>query len=107
MAHSKPIPPLSLTIQGYGTNGEGVARLPDGMAVFLPGAMKGETCLVQVDKVGRQAAWGHVLQVETPSPFRIESLTGRASTSLKAAHLIKKRPKSMTDSGRQKYRGTT
>ena len=73
MAHSKPIPPLSLTIQGYGTNGEGVARLPDGMAVFLPGAMKGETCLVQVDKVGRQAAWGHVLQVETPSPFRIES----------------------------------
>ena len=32
---AKKLPTLSLTIQGYGTNGEGVARLPDGMACFV------------------------------------------------------------------------
>ena len=64
-------PPLPLTIQSYGTNGEGVSRLPDGMACFVAGALKGENCLVQLDKVGKSAAWGHVTQVLEPSPARI------------------------------------
>ena len=63
-------PPLLLSIQGYGSDGEGVARLPDGMTCFVTGALKGETCLVQLDKVGKTCAWGHILEVQTPSPVR-------------------------------------
>ena len=65
-------PPLSLLIQGYGSDGQGVAHLPDGMTCFVSGALKGEVCLVQLDKVGKTCAWGHVLEVQEPSPARLE-----------------------------------
>ncbi len=64
-------PPLSLAIQGYGSDGEGVARLPDGMTCFVAGALKGEVCLVGLDKVGKACAWGHVIEVKEPSPARL------------------------------------
>ncbi len=73
MKKQRPLPALSLTIHGYGANGEGVARLPDGMTCFVSGALRGERCLVQLDKVGKSSAWGHVDEVEIPSPQRIES----------------------------------
>lgn len=63
-------PPLELVITGCDAYGAGVSRLPDGMAVFVAGALKGEKCLVQLDKVGRSAAWGHVLEILSPSPAR-------------------------------------
>lgn len=66
-------PPLSLDIHAYGSNGEGVSRLPDGMACFVSSALKGERCLVQLDKVGKAAAWGHAVKIETPSPARLIS----------------------------------
>lgn len=72
MKKSKLPPPLSLPIQGYGSEGQGVARLPDGMTVFVTGALRGETCLVQLDKVGKTCAWGHVTAVESPAPARRE-----------------------------------
>ena len=49
-----------------------MARLPDGMTCFVSGALKGETCLVQLDKVGKTCAWGHVTAVESPSPARLD-----------------------------------
>lgn len=58
-----------LTIEGYASDGAGVARL-DGRVVFVSGGIRGETCRVFIDKVGRSATWGHVVQVETPSPVR-------------------------------------
>ncbi|NCE63414.1 23S rRNA (uracil(1939)-C(5))-methyltransferase RlmD [Pseudoflavonifractor sp. 524-17] len=58
-----------LVIEGYASDGAGVARL-DGAAVFVQGALKGETCQVYLDKVGRSAIWGHMVEVETPSPAR-------------------------------------
>jgi 23S rRNA (uracil1939-C5)-methyltransferase len=61
---------LPLTIEGYGSNGEGVARLPDGMACFVEGALRGETCQVRLDKVGRSCAWGTALEATVPSPAR-------------------------------------
>lgn len=64
--------PLSLTIQGYGSNGEGVSRLPDGMTCFVQNALREEKCLVQLDKVGRSCAWGHTAKVLEPSPARLE-----------------------------------
>lgn len=66
-----PATPVTLTIDGYGTGGEGVARLPDGMACFVTGALKGETCSVRLDKVGKSAAWGHAEKVLSPSPARL------------------------------------
>lgn len=54
---------------GYASDGAAVARV-DGMAVFVPGALRGETCRVTVDHVGHRAAWAHVDQVVVPSPQR-------------------------------------
>jgi len=67
-----PLPRLALDIRGYAAEGQGVASLPDGMTCFVSGALAGEQCLVQLDKVGKSAAWGHVTQVLTASPDRIE-----------------------------------
>lgn len=58
-----------LRIEGYGSAGEGVARL-EGQAVFVKGALAGEVCQVQLLKVGKSAAWGRVTQVLTPVPSR-------------------------------------
>ena len=60
---------VSLRIGGYGSAGEGVARL-DGQAVFVRGAIPGELCEVQLLKVGKTAAWGRVARVLEPSPAR-------------------------------------
>jgi len=69
----KPLPPpLPLSILGFGSDGQGVARLPDGMTCFVAGALPGETCLVALDKVGKSMAWGHVKKILEPSPDRVE-----------------------------------
>lgn len=60
-----------LTIEGYGSDGEGVARLSDGMTCFVTGAIKGETCRVKLNKIGRSCAWGEVDQALEPSPSRV------------------------------------
>lgn len=66
-------PILPLTIEGYGSDGEGVAHLPDGMTCFVTGALKGETCRARLAKVGRSCAWGETVDVTSPSPARRES----------------------------------
>ena len=70
MKTTKQYPILSLTIEGYGSDGEGVAHLPDGMTCFVTGALKGEICRVRLNKVGRSCAWGEVVEVTIPSPER-------------------------------------
>ena len=61
----------TLTVDAYSSDGAGVARL-DGAAVFVAGGIRGETCRVYLDKVGRSAVWGHVVEVLEPSPARQE-----------------------------------
>ena len=58
-----------LTIEGYASDGQGIARL-NGMAVFVKGALRGEVCRVSLMKVGKTAAWGRVTEVLSPSPMR-------------------------------------
>ena len=58
MKPSASAPVLPLTVERYGSGGEGVAHLPDGMTCFVQGALRGERCLVRLDKVGRSCAWG-------------------------------------------------
>ena len=62
---------IPLEIEGYSSEGDGIARL-EGMAVFVKGAIRGETCLVKLLKVGKTAAWGKVEEVLSPSPARME-----------------------------------
>ena len=59
-----------LTIEGYASDGSGVARL-NGMVVFVQGGIRGEVCDVRLTHVGRNALWGKVIEVITPSPARI------------------------------------
>ena len=59
-----------LSIDSNAGDGAGVARL-DGMVVFVQGGIRGEVCGVRLDKVGRNAIWGHVEQIRTPSPARL------------------------------------
>ena len=60
-----------LHIESYASDGAGVSRL-DGAVVFVKGAVRGETCQVYLDKVGRSAIWGHVTAVEVASSSRVE-----------------------------------
>ena len=59
-----------LCIEGYSSDGAGVARL-DGMVVFVQGGIRGELCQVRLTHVGRSALWGVVREVTEPSPARI------------------------------------
>ena len=59
-----------LVINGYASDGAGVARL-DGMVVFVQGGIRGEACDVRLTHVGRSALWGRVEEVVNPSPARI------------------------------------
>ncbi|MBR5391056.1 MAG: 23S rRNA (uracil(1939)-C(5))-methyltransferase RlmD [Clostridia bacterium] len=63
---------LTLTIQGYTAEGLGVGRTEDGMAVFVPGAARGDRLEVLLVKVKKTYAFGKLLRVLEPSPNRIE-----------------------------------
>ena len=58
-------------IEGYTSEGLGVARI-GGQAVFVHRALRGEDCDVLLLKVLKNAAFGKVVKVYTPSPHRVE-----------------------------------
>ena len=57
-------------VEGYASDGAGVARL-DGAVIFVKGGIRGEQCDVLLEKVGRSASWGRVVRAISPSPARI------------------------------------
>ena len=62
----------TVTIEGYGEGGMGVARI-DGRVVFVHGALRGEKCRVLILKTLKSVAFAKVLEVVEPSGARIES----------------------------------
>lgn len=60
-----------LTVEGYAADGAGVARL-NGVVVFVKGGVRGESCDVWIEKVGRSAVWGRALRPNVPSPARLD-----------------------------------
>jgi len=58
-------------IEGYSSEGLGIARI-DGQVVFVHRAIRGEVCDILVLKVLKNAAFGKVAAVETPSDHRRE-----------------------------------
>ena len=59
------------TIEGYSSEGLGIARI-DGQVVFVHRAVRGEVCDILVLKVLKNAAFGKVVGVEQPSAHRRE-----------------------------------
>lgn len=60
----------TLTIENYTSEGDGVGRL-DGFAVFVKGALRGETVSAHILKVSKACAWAKLERVLVPSPARI------------------------------------
>ncbi|NLW45777.1 MAG: 23S rRNA (uracil(1939)-C(5))-methyltransferase RlmD [Firmicutes bacterium] len=62
---------IETIIESYGHEGEGVARFQD-FALFIPGALKGETVKAKVAEVKKNYARAKVLQVLNTVPERVK-----------------------------------
>ncbi|MEG1747190.1 MAG: TRAM domain-containing protein, partial [Oscillospiraceae bacterium] len=58
-----------VTIDGYASDGAGVARI-DGQVVFVKGGVRTELCDVLLEKVGKSACWGRVVKIISACPAR-------------------------------------
>ena len=68
----KPLILSAVTIHGIADRGKGVGRLPDGLVVFVDGAVPGDVVDVFVQKKKKEFAEGVVERIVTPSPRRVE-----------------------------------
>ena len=66
-------PQVEVTITGLGSSGEGVGRV-NNMAVFVQGALPGETVRASLDLVKKSFAKGHLVRVLQASPDRVEPI---------------------------------
>ncbi len=62
-----------LCVTGLTAEGNGVGRLPDGFAVFIPGAVPGDELRVRLVKLLSHYAFGIIEEIITPSPDRVEN----------------------------------
>lgn len=62
---------ITCTITGYTSEGQGVTRHPEGMAVFVADAIAGEVAEIEIDHVGKTAAHGHIVKLLEVSPHRV------------------------------------
>ena len=58
-------------IADYTSEGQGVAKV-EGCAVFVPGAIVGERCLLRIEKVGKTWAAGKITEILEKSPHRVQ-----------------------------------
>ena len=63
---------LIVKIIDNGIDGEGIAKT-DGIPIFIPGTIKGETVKIKILKVLKSYAFGKVIQIIQKSSYRIES----------------------------------
>ena len=61
----------TVTIQGYTAEGFGVGRTDEGLAVFVPGAARGDRLEVLAVKVLKHYAFGKIVNILEPSPYRV------------------------------------
>ena len=61
----------TVEIAAYTSEGAGIARI-DGMAVFIPQALRGETCEIMILKVEKSFAYAKLIRVLKESPARVE-----------------------------------
>lgn len=65
-----PVHRLEITEVAFG--GRGVGRAPDGRVAFVPFVIAGESVRVQVTRARKSYLEAHLLEVESPSPHRVE-----------------------------------
>ncbi len=58
-------------VEGYSSDGLGIVRI-NGVVVFVPGVVRGETVDLQITKVMKSSAAGELVRVRQPSPDRLE-----------------------------------
>lgn len=71
---------LTLLVTDLNNLGAGVAHAPDGRAVFVPGAVAGDTVCALIIKVNAKFAVAKLLQVLSPSPEREEGFCEAPAT---------------------------
>lgn len=59
-----------ITITGSGSELQGVGRCADGRAIFVPGALPGETVHVEITRSADRFCEGQLVEICTPSPHR-------------------------------------
>lgn len=60
-----------MMVDALGSTGEGIGRI-DGFAVFVDGALPKETVRVLIIKIKKNYAYGKLLEIISPSPYRVE-----------------------------------
>ncbi len=65
----------TVEITAYTSEGAGIARI-DGMAVFIPGALRGEVCEIMILKVEKSFAYAKLIRVIEASSARVQSECG-------------------------------
>ena len=69
----KPTSPSHIVkVTGYGSEGEGVARLDDGRVVFIRNAARDDVLEVKLTKEQPRSARAAIASILEPSPYRIE-----------------------------------
>lgn len=63
---------IELTPDRFAAGGEAIARDPDGRVVFVRGALPGETVVAELTDAKRDWARGHVVEILSASPDRVE-----------------------------------
>ncbi len=63
---------FTVKIENYTSEGAGIARI-DGMAVFVPLALRGEECEIKIIKVEKSFAYARLIRVILSSPERVKS----------------------------------
>jgi len=62
----------NVTITGYNSDGDGVARLDDGKVVFIRGSARGDFLEVRLTEEKPRSARAEIVRIITPSPHRTE-----------------------------------
>ena len=64
-------------IEDMGNDGEGIGHV-QGMTVFVKDAVVGDLAEVKIVKVKKNIAYGRLMKLITPSPYRVESVCDKA-----------------------------
>jgi len=65
-------PPYIVTVTGYGSGGDGVARLDDGRVVFIRNAARGDVLEVELKSEQSRSARAEIVRILTASPYRVK-----------------------------------
>ncbi len=66
-----------ITIEDMGNDGEGIGHI-DGMTIFVKDTVMGDVAIVRIIKLKKSIAYGRLIKLVTPSPYRVMPLCDKA-----------------------------